>query len=441
MSQPPTSTGAFLADAIPVPDTHLVPGVTDHGIAGRTGIPRSSRRLAGLAGCAAVVLGLVAGGSPAARAQGQLGPLFNPNAAASWGDNALGELGNGTTSNRDIPGTISGLTSGVLQVSGGQDHGLAITTGGTVWAWGSNAVGQLGDGTTTTRTTPVQVAGLSGVRQVSAGLEHSLALRSDGTVWAWGANDHGQLGDGTFSSVPQLTPVQVTGLTSVTKISAGGSFSLALRSDGTVWAWGRNADGELGTGSTTDGPVPVRVPFLPPANAIFASSFSTYATSTTAAGVTLWAWGGNGFGELGDGTRVSRSVPEQVTGATDIAQVAVGENFVIVLVTNGSITAWGEDDHGQLGNAPSQVPVTSPVETIAPGTGITQLSAGQYHVLAVTSAGGVIAWGRNSEGQLGNGTTAGVTGPVHVTGLSGVSQVDAGGFFSLAVYNQPQGTG
>ena len=405
------------------------------------GIPRRWRRLAGLAGCAAVVLGLAAGGSPAARAQGQLGPGFNPHAAASWGDNFVGELGNGSTTGRDIPGTVSGLTSGVLQVSAGGDHGLAITSGGTVWAWGNNNVGQLGDGTTTTmRTTPVQLTGLSGVRQVSAGIGHSLALRSDGTVWAWGQNDHGQVGDGMVSSTPQLTPVEVTGLTGVTKIAAGWEYSLALRSDGTVWAWGRNAEGELGDGSTADSPVPVHVG-LPQATAVFAGSFAAYATSTTTAGVTLWAWGANGRGELGDGTRVNRSLPERVTGATDIAQVAVGESFVIVLVTNGSITAWGDDEAGQLGNEPTQVPVTHPVETIAGGSGITQVSAGQSHVLAVTSAGGVIAWGRNSEGQLGTGTTARVVGPVHVAGLSGVSQVDAGGFFSLAVYVQQQGTG
>jgi alpha-tubulin suppressor-like RCC1 family protein len=383
-----------------------------------------------------MVVGLAAGGSPAAHAQQAL-PLPNPNAAASWGDNALGQLGNGTLTARDTPGAVSGLSSGVLQVSGGGDYGLAITSGGTVWAWGENDHGELGDGTVTERTTPVQVSGLSGVRQVSAGVDHSLALRSDGTVWAWGQDDHGQVGNGVFSSTPQLTPVEVPGLTGITKVAAGWLFSLALRSDGTVWAWGVNAAGQLGNGTTTDSALPVQVR-VNQVTSIIAGFSAAYAIRTTTGGATLWAWGGNAFGALGDGSMLSRPSPEPVTGAADVAQVAAGQNFVIELATNGSILAWGEDDHGQLGNTASQTPVTRPIETIAPGTGITQLSAGQYHVLALTSGGGIIAWGRNSEGELGIGTTATVTGPVHVTGLSGVSQVAAGIDSSLAVYNQPQ---
>ena len=194
---------------------------------------RRSRRPARLAGCAALTLalaGTAVGGSPSALAR-VTGPVVDQHAAVSWGDNENGQLGNGTTDNQVRYGGVSGLGGGVVQVSAGAFHGLAVTSGGTVWAWGG--------GTLTSSSTPVQVPGLTGVVQVAAGVSHSLALRSDGTVWAWGYNQYGQVGDGVTGGV-RLTPVEVTGLTGVTKISAGGGFSLALRSDGTVWAWGLN---------------------------------------------------------------------------------------------------------------------------------------------------------------------------------------------------------
>jgi alpha-tubulin suppressor-like RCC1 family protein len=399
-------------------------------------ITRRPWRLAGLAGCAAMVIGMAAGGSSAARAQQAL-PLPNPNAAASWGVNFDSDLGDGTEVPRDIPGAVSGLTSGVLQVAAGDGYGLAITTGGTVWAWGENDHGELGDGTLIERTTPVQVAGLSGVRQVSAGSDHGLALRSDGTVWAWGQNDHGQVGNGVVSSTPQLTPVQVPGLAGITKVAAGYGFSLALRSDGTVWAWGVNNAGQLGNKTTSDSAFPVEVR-VSQATSISAGGSSGYAIRTTTDGATLWAWGGNDSGQLGDGSLLSRPTPEPVTAAADVAQVAAGGKFVIELATNGSISGWGDDEFGQLGNTATQAPVTHPIETIAGGSGITQLSAGAIHVLALTSGGGVLAWGDNFDGELGDGNNTRIAGPVHVKGLSGASQVAAGQEFSLAVYNQPQ---
>ena len=398
------------------------------------GIARRPWRLAGLAGCAAVLLGLVAAGSPAAHAVTI--PVFNPNAAASWGVNADGELGTGSTTARTLFGQVNGLTSGVLQVSAGGGYSLAITTGGTVWAWGANNVGELGDGTTTARSAPVQVPGLSGVRQVAAGFRHSLALKSDGTVWAWGANNFGQVGDGVFSST-QLTPVQVTGLTGVTKIAAGFDFSLALRSDGSVWAWGTGGIGEFGNGNLTNSALPEEV-FISQVTSIAAGDDAGYAIRTTTAGATLWAWGGNLSGDLGDGTQTERVTPVQVTGVTDVAQVAAGNQFTVALTTNGSVWAWGDDEFGQLGNTPTHALIDHPVETVAGGSGITQLSAGLDHVLALTSGGGALAWGDNLDGELGDGNNASVVGPVHVTGLSGVSQVAAGDEFSLAVYKQPQ---
>lgn len=282
------------------------------------------------------------------------------------------------------------------------------------------------------------MTGLSGVRQVAAGFDHSLALKSDGTVWAWGSDDHGQVGNGVVSSMPQVTPVEVPGLTGITRIATGWKYSLALRSDGTVWAWGLGDLGEVGNGTTTtNNPLPVQVSGLSQVTSIAAGNDAAYAIRTTAAGATLWAWGGNLSGDLGDGTQAVHNLPEQVTGVTDLAQVAAGQQFVVVLITNGSIFGWGRDDLGQLGNTPTHSLILRPAQTIAGGSGITQLSAGQNHVLALTG-GTVLAWGTNFDGELGDGSNAPVSGPVHVSGLSGVTQVSAGTSFSLAVYKQPQ---
>jgi Regulator of chromosome condensation (RCC1) repeat len=169
------------------------------GLGGNTmKVLRRSRRLARLAGCAALILalaGTAVGGSPSALAR-VTGPVVDQHAAVSWGDNENGQLGNGTTDNQVRYGGVSGLGGGVVQVSAGAFHGLAVTSGGTVWAWGHNGWGELGDGTVTSSSTPVQVPGLTGIVQVAAGVAYSLALRSDGTVWAWGYNQYGQVGDG-----------------------------------------------------------------------------------------------------------------------------------------------------------------------------------------------------------------------------------------------------
>ncbi len=405
------------------------------------GVPRRPWRLTGLAGAAAVVLGLLAGGSPAARAQGQLGPVFNPSGAVSWGFNAVGNLGDGTTVARYLPGPVSGLTSGVVQVAAGGEHALAITSGGTAWAWGANADGQLGDGTLTEHDTPEQVAGLSGVRQVAAGWDQSLAVRSDGTVWAWGGNDHGQVGSGA-AGTNQLTPVQVPGLTGITKVAAGWKYSLALRSDGTVWAWGLGNLGQLGNGATLDSATPVEVR-LTDVTSIAAGWDAAYAVRSNSAGATAWSWGGNSCGGLGDGTTTTVPFPQPVTGITtpNIVQVAAGQQFAVAVGTDGQVWGWGADDLGQLaGKTPASTCTLRAVPIIAGGSGITQLSAGQGHVLALTG-GTILAWGLNTYGELGTGTTAPVVGPVHVAGLSGVTQVAAGKDpYSLAVYSQPQGT-
>jgi hypothetical protein len=215
---------------------------------------------------------------------------------------------------------VKGPAGVITAIAAGYDYGLAVRQDGSIWAWGNNALGQLGDGSTANRSTPVQVQGLSGVKAVSGSTGgHSVALKLDGTVWAWGYNFFGQLGDG--SETNRSTPVQVQGLSGVMAISAGLGHTLAVKQDGSVWAWGSNVFGELGDGTTTSRRTPIQVQGLTGVTAIAASSMA-HSVALKQEG-TVWSWGHNGFGQLGDGTYVPQRTPvlavnETVTGFLDL---------------------------------------------------------------------------------------------------------------------------
>lgn len=409
-------------------------------------ILRGSRRLVQVAGCAALALGLASsavatsGAASAAVAGPARGCCHLPSQslAVSWGANQDGQLGNGAGFNFALYGGVAGLTD-VTQVAAGWDHGLALTSDGTVWAWGPNAAGQLGNGSTAGSPVPEQVPGLTGVSQIAAGNAFSLALTSDGSVWAWGSNDQGQLGNN--STTDSAVPVPVAGLTGITQLAAGLDFGLALRSDGTVWAWGQNSSGQLGNGTTASSAVPVQVTGLSQVTQIAAGEDFSMAARTQGFISTLtsvWTWGDSQWGELGDGTGGSRSTPEQVSGLSvpSVVQIAAGAEFSMVLGSDGSVWAWGADYDGQLGNAATYTPQNRPVETVGMASGITHISAGVNHVLALRSDGTVLAWGDDSAGEIGDGTTSDdPVLPTEVTGLTNVTQVSAGGEFSLAVHN------
>jgi alpha-tubulin suppressor-like RCC1 family protein len=396
---------------------------------------RRSRRLAGCTALALTLAGAAAATATPAQAGGAVIPVLS-HVVASWGDNALGQLGDGTTVSRSLSRDIA-AGGDVVQVAADGTYGLALRSDGSVWAWGFNERGELGDGTNTQRFTPVQVRSLTGViTQVAAGGRFSLALRSDGTVWAWGRNDHGQLGRGTVSD-HEATPARVAVLNHVTKISAGGDFGLALRSDGIVFAWGANQVGQLGNGTTAENHVPVKIVGLSQVTGISAGRDSSLATETNgiSAATSVWAWGTNDHGQLGDGTLTGHATPERVAGLpVYIAGISAGGQFATVLGADGSVWGWGANGSGQLDIAPVGSAVTRPVNSIAAGSEITQISAGGSHMLARKSDGTVLAWGSNGQGQLGHGSLAPVSGPVQVTGLTGATQVAAGLSFSLAIH-------
>ncbi len=241
----------------------------------------------------------------------------------AWGWDGAGVLGNGVTGGTvTTPQQVPGL-SAITQIALGIGDAYALRSDGTVWAWGFNELGQLGNGTTLNIYQPVRVPGLTGITQVSAGAGYVLARRSDGTVWAWGTNSSGQLGDGT--TITRLVPERIPGLTGITQVAAYYA-SFAVRSDGTLLGWGDNSEGELGRGTTGGFSVtPAPVPGLTGVTQVATNGETTLAVAGSARAV--WAWGMNTCGQFGDGTTVSRPSPEQ-TGLGGVAQVAIGVSQV-----------------------------------------------------------------------------------------------------------------
>jgi len=289
----------------------------------------------------------------------------------AWGRNNYGQLGDGTTIDSTTPVQVSGLTD-VIAIDGAGDsqlsHTVALKTDGTVWVWGYNGAGQLGVTTTETcsysapcSSIPLQVSGLMEVTDISGGGRHTTALKADGTVWAWGWNGFGQLGDGT--TIDSTTPVQVSGLTDVIAIAAGTYNTLALKTDGTVWAWGWNEYGQLGDGTTIDSPTPVQVNGLTDVTAIAASGFHSIALKADG---TVWAWGDNRSGQLGDGTTDGSTTPVQISGLTDVTAITAGYTHTIVLESDGTLWAWGNNVFGQLGNVTINTFTSTPVQVITP---------------------------------------------------------------------------
>ena len=369
--------------------------------------------------------------------------------AYAWGDNRYGQLGDGTRTSRTAPVKVEKPTDApadftYVQVSAGGQHSLALGSDGYVYAWGSNANGRLGDGTTTRRTTPVKVekptdapADFTYV-QVSAGGRHSLALGSDGKTYAWGYNYAGQLADGTETD--QTTPVKVVPPAGTpadftyTQISGGNTHSLALGSDGNAYAWGDNRYGQLGDGTTTHRTAPVKVekPTDAPADFTYTQvNAGGYHSLALGSDGNAYAWGDNEHGQLGDETTTNQTTPVKVRSPAGTpadftyTQISGGNAHSLAVGSDGNAYAWGSNQQGTLGNNtaswfgdanPVPMRVRDPANPTDKDQGLkaTQVSSGYNYSLAVGSDGNAYAWGSNDTGQLGDDTTNDKSAPVPV---------------------------
>lgn len=324
----------------------------------------------------------------------------------AWGANDFAQLGDGTTAHKSTPVQLSGMIS-LAAFSSGVAHALALKSDGSVWGWGNNSYGQIGDNTNTSRTAPVPVGGISGeiAVNISAGDYHSLALMDDGSIHSWGLNSSGQLGNGTTTSLP--LPLGVSGLANATAIAAGACHSLALKGDGTVWAWGCNNSGQLGDYTTTQRNSPTMVWNLNDISAIAAGAHHGLALKKDG---TVWAWGSNAAGQLGESSATpQRIVPAQIAGLSNVVAIAAGFQHSLALKNDGSVWAWGLNSSGQLGDGtlndrPAPVRATGLTDAVA-------IAAGYHHSLVLKKEGSVWSWGNNSFGQLGDGSTTFRTAP------------------------------
>lgn len=339
-----------------------------------------------------------------------------------WGDNQYGELGDGSFVDSATPVSVAGLGSGVTKLAVGYRHACAITAGGGVKCWGRGQYGQLGNGSTQDRPTLVSVTGLdSGVADLAAGGAHTCAVSTAGALKCWGSGFYGALGNG--GNTGSTVPVDVTGLGSnVARVTAGWDHTCALTTGGGVQCFGANGGGQLGNGATTKSNVPVAVTGLASGISAISAYANTSCALTTGGGVKCW--GDNTFGSLGDGTRISRSVPGDVATLTS-GVAAIGGSCAIV--SGGTLKCWGANDSGQVGDG-TMTSHTTPVSVSGIGGSVTAVAQGNQHTCALLASGATQCWGDNELGQLGNGTTSTSRVPVVVAGYSaGVAAVSKGG--------------
>ena len=386
--------------------------------AGLTGVVIEGDTLTASAAGKAVVTATVADGLEgltAAFAPGQKHTLALMTDGSLWGFgiNNYGQLGNGVYSLNNDPMRI-GTENDWASVSTGVWHTLALKTDGRMYAWGYDYWGEFGNGATgiSHSPLPVRVGTETGWTNVAAGYEHSLALKANGSLWAWGRNSNGELGTGVNS--PRNYPVQLQGVWD--KLAAGYFHTLALRPSGSLYVWGDNDYGKLGDGTTVARYTPVWIKYDEYFSDAAASYFHSIALNLDGS---LWAWGRNHYGQLGDGTTTDIRVPLRIGAENDWAAVAAGEYHTLALKTDGSLWAWGRNNYGQLGDGttldsyePLRVGAANDWEAVA---------AGGYHTLARKTDGSLWAWGLNDYGQLGDCTRINRPQPTEVVFPAGAA--------------------
>lgn len=403
-----------------------------------------------------------------------------------WGDNWAGQLGSGTTTRSSVPVDVVGLAGNAIAIESGEWHTCVLIDTGNVKCWGNNYSGQLGDGTTTSSSTPVDVIGLAslvksiaagglhncavlhtgdvkcwgyswanrssngmmgnalipvnmvgladGIVAITVGDDHTCGLTNRGGVRCWGSNYDGQLGDGT-RTYGSATPVNVIGLAGgVSAISAGGRHNCAQMMTGAIRCWGHNYSGQLGNGTTNRSSMPMDTFGLESDVAAISAGYGHSCELTNAGAVKCW--GDNMYRQLGSDTPVMRYVPQEVSAASSgVSAISTGSWHTCDLTDAGGVRCWGQNNNGQLGDGTTNGS-SAPVDATGLVTGVRVIAAGAIHTCALTNSGGVKCWGHNGQGRLGDGTTTKRLTPVDVYGLtSGVSAISAGTWHTCALMN------
>ena len=328
----------------------------------------------------------------------------------AFGYNFDGRLGDGTESNIRTNAVKINSSSNWQSIEANYSHTLALKTDGTLWAWGNNEFGQLGDGTKIRKNQPTQVGSEMNWAYISIGLGHSLAIKTDGTLWAWGFNNYLQLGDGT--NVDKTVSTKIGNDNNWETISAGNFNSFAIKTDKTLWAWGYNNLGVLGDGTTVNKNIPTQMGTE--TNWLTISSKSNHTAALKTDG-TLWAWGFNENGEVGNGTSGTGNFQMNRTkiGGSDWKSISIGYGFTLAIKTDGTLWAWGDNNFGQIGNG-TNTDQNIPLK-IGTATDWRFISAGSSTSFAIKNNGDFWGWGNNMEGEFGNGTTSMNNSPILIT--------------------------
>ena len=314
----------------------------------------------------------------------------------AWGRNHLYQLGDGTEVHKTIPTQI-GTANNWVKVHAGYSSSFGIKADGTLWGWGYNSGGKLGYGAATyVVTTPTQIGTDTNWLSISDGWSHTIALKTDGTLWTWGLNENGELGDNT--TVDKITPTQIGTATNWQTIATGTQHSLAIKTDGTLWFWGSRF---TLYGTTSQNNIPTQIGTATNWLKLAGNQWHIAAIKTDG---TLWTMGENSNGQLGDGTTVSRTTPIQVGTATDWRDVSVGYRYTIASKNNLSFWSWGRNDFGQLGNGTTGTTNTLIPTQVGTSSDSNEISAGDYHVMVKNGDGFIRVTGNNVLGQLGDGT-------------------------------------
>jgi alpha-tubulin suppressor-like RCC1 family protein len=419
----------------------------------------------------AIAVGAGDGHSCAIRKDGQ---------AWCWGNNDFGQLGDGSTTDQIVPVAVAGTGLPKFKaIAGGDEHTCALGVDGSVWCWGHNNAGQLGNGSMTDFHTPVAVSNLSGATAIAVGAAHTCAIRADLSVVCWGHNDDGQIGNGAFND--QSAPSPIDSLHGVTAIAAGGDATCAVDGNHQLWCWGDNQHGQLGDGTKTARPMPTPAAFHDAASTAVGDGFSCALSSPSSgskvtcfglnddgqlgatvdpdtehlmgvpvefAGVAVsivartnfacltddhkqvWCWGENENFQLADRTSDDRFLPV-LTDYDDATAVAAGGAHTCALSTSGGITCSGYNGHGQLGNNRRTSQGTP--HLVSGVQNAVSVTAGEFHTCATLKDGTVTCWGGNGDGDLGDGTWTSRGRPGPVTALTGVKMLASGFGHSCAL--------